>query len=212
MCYAPNPTCFPRPWNPGPWNPGPWNPGPWRPRPGTRQTQNLPDTNVGWRPHGCWGGHNVKGYGLDLDGDGRFTRGKDGVLAFDFDHDGKLSDAELERSNNMLKAYGGDYDTNGDGKVSWIERLVGQRNAADVRRMDKDGDGRLSSWELDQAGGQVWVDRDRDGRVDRGENHSVYDLPGGWGGRRLNFVDPHCNTSQTSPNWFRPPFLRGRFW
>jgi hypothetical protein len=145
----------------------------------------------------------VKGYGLDLDGDGRYTRGRDGVLAFDYNGDGQLSQAEIERSNAALKAFGGNFDLNGDGQVGWFERLRGRALQREMRQRDLDGDGTLSSWELAAAGGRVWVDRDRDGRADGGEVHSVYNFPGPWGeSRHLDYVNPRWGTAHSTPNWW----------
>ncbi|MEW6283159.1 MAG: hypothetical protein AB1758_31400, partial [Candidatus Eremiobacterota bacterium] len=82
---------------------------------------NLPNANVGW--HGFF--NRTDGYGLDLNNNGRYDRGQDGVLAFDLNRDGKLSGKEIEESRDRLKAFGGNYDFNNDGKVNFCERARG---------------------------------------------------------------------------------------
>lgn len=177
-----------------------WNP--WSPFPTFHG--NLPDSNVGDRQFMWW--HNdVKGYGLDLDGDGRYTRGRDGVLAFDFNRDGKLSDQEIQRSNNMLKAFGGNFDLDGDGRVTWWERMQGQNLKREAMRYDRNRDGVLDANEIARAGGKVWIDRNRDGKADRSETFSPYNFPTPWFGRgSLGYVDPRNNYSMV---WNFPPYF-----
>lgn len=198
----PQPLPYPYPPEPRPWpGPGPWNRGP--------NTGNLPDSWVGTERKGCWGFDPVKGYGLDLNGDGRYTRGKDGVLAFDINRDGKVTNEEIEESNARLKAFGGNYDANGDGKTSFCERISGQRRQREMAQYDRNQDGRLDTNELNDAGGRVLVDRNQDGKFQPWENHSPYDFPTpGFGRGRLDFVDPYNNNSRVSNkwNWCQPPY------
>lgn len=185
-------------------------PGPRFPGWGDQYHRTGSDFNVGWRRNWWNGWQPVKGYGVDLNGDGQFNRGKDGVLVFDFNRDGKLSDGEINRSNDLMKAFRGDFDFNGDGRVCNCERRRGEILRQQARKMDRDRNGRLEANELSGAGARVWIDKDRDGRVDKGESHSVYNLPGRfgeWGGRRLDFVDPFSGTARTSRNWWRRPFF-----
>lgn len=188
-------------------------PQPWPPYNRGQYHGNLPDAQVGNRPWGGWFGQEpVRGFGLDLDNDGRYTRGQDGVLAFDFNRDGRLNQNEIERSNQMLKAMGGNYDANGDGNVSFWERIQGEHLRKQGQSYDRNRDGRLDTNELSQAGGKVWIDRDRDGRADRSETHSPYSFPGRWGGsQRLDFVDPWGGYNRTSDNWswYQPPWGGG---
>jgi len=195
-----------------PWPP---QPQPWFPPSRPQYGQNLPDAEVGNRWN-CWWREPVRGYGLDLNGDGRYDRGQDGVLAFDFNRDGRLDDNEIGRSNAMLKAYGGNYDLNGDGNVDFWERIQGEKLRKQAAKYDTNRDGRFDAHELSQAGGRVWVDRDRDGRADQNETHSPYSIPGPYGGsRRLDVVDPYWNYNRTSDNnWFwgwNPPWLHNQY-
>lgn len=148
----------------------------------------------------------LTGYGIDLNGDGRFTQGQDGMLAFDLDRDGQLTRAEVERSNNLLKAFGGNYDFDGDGQVNYREWNQGNRLRSESQAFDRDRDGVLSAWELDQAGGRVFIDQNRDGRPSGiKEQYSVFYLPNGpFGHQSLDFVDPRFNVSWTTPRWFFP--------
>ena len=84
-CYGPPMGgCFPGPYGPPPtWN---WNQG----------GQNLPNANVG--RHGFLGMQTTNGYALDTNGDGRYTRGKDGVVAMDLNRDGRVSPQDIEGS------------------------------------------------------------------------------------------------------------------
>ncbi|MGV8125506.1 MAG: hypothetical protein AB2L14_37655 [Candidatus Xenobiia bacterium LiM19] len=179
--------------------------------------QNLPDANVGERGN-FWWHQDVKGYGIDMDGDGRYTRGRDGVLAFDQNHDGKIDRKEIEKSNQMMKAFGGDYDLNGDGNVSWWERMKGESLKKQMSRYDRDHDGRLNTSELSSAGAKVWIDRDGDGKAGTNETYSPYNFPTQYGQGSLGFVDPRYNYSQVNNQcpWFQPfpPFpwmCGGRF-
>jgi hypothetical protein len=182
--------------------------GGWRPY--ETQNQNLPDAQVGGSD--CFGApwlrKDVRGYGIDLDGNGRYDRGTDGVLAFDFNHDGKLEDGEIKKSNTILKTMGGNYDLNGDGKVSWWERRRGEQLRKEGEKFDSNHDGVLEADELDRAGAKVGIDRNGDGTFSAHETHSVYNFPTPWFGRgSIDYVDPSCNYSQVSYNnpWF-PPF------
>lgn len=164
---------------------------------------NLPDSQVG---QGGWLFQN-KGYGIDLNGNGRYDRGQDGVLAFDLNHDGKIDKQEIEESNQRLKAFGGNYDLDGDGKVNFCERIRGQQYQREMQGLDRDGDGRLSAHELAQGGGRVLIDQNRDGNFQPWEQHSPYNFPTpGFGQGSIGYVDPRFNTTQVNqrPFW-RPP-------
>lgn len=76
--------------------------------------------------------------GLDLLANGRFDAGRDAVLAFDFDHNGTVTPAEVKQSYQQYQANG------------WLH-------------LDANGDGRLNSNELNQGGAQVLIDRNHDG-------------------------------------------------
>ncbi|MGE0495983.1 MAG: hypothetical protein AB7S38_42650 [Vulcanimicrobiota bacterium] len=149
------------------------------------------------------------GYGLDLDGNGKFNPKQDGYLAFDLNRDGQYSDQEVAQSRNLLKAFSGDFDVNSDGNVDFGEFFQGFQNYFQARSMDQDRDGILSQWELQRAGGAVV----QPGKI------NVHDLPPNAGlpanlniwqsyrldslpnGQRLDFLNPWNHTFQTSPRF-----------
>ncbi len=177
-CYRP-PVACPGPWGPRPWH---WNQG----------HGNLNNAQVGH--HGFLGLGNTRGYATDLNGDGRYTRGQDGVLAMDLNRDGRITPKEIQESRQRLNAMGGNFDLNGDGRTTICERSQGSRYQREMQRYDCDGDGRLSGAEFSRAGGSVLVDRNRDGRFQPWEQHSPYNFPTpGFGSGRLNFIDPYSN-------------------
>ena len=183
--------CYPRPQCPGPWTP----PGPWGPPPSpwnwNQGHGNLDNANVG--RHGFLGLQNTKGYGLDLNNDGRYTPGRDGVLAMDLNRDGRVTPDEIEGSRERLKAMGGNFDLNGDGNTTICERMKGSAYQREMSQYDSDGDGRLNSGEFARAGGRVLVDSNRDGRFQPWEQHSPFNFPtGGFGRGRINYIDPFC--------------------
>ena len=61
--------------------------------------RNMPDSAVG-KDGALWWQHDVKGYGVDMNRDGQYQKGTDGVLAFDSNHDGKLSKQEIEKKQS----------------------------------------------------------------------------------------------------------------
>lgn len=192
--YA-RPTCWGHggPWGPQPWS---WNQG----------HENLENATVG--RHGWFGLERTKGYGVDLNGDGRYTAGRDAVLAMDLNRDGRITPDEIEASRARLKAMGGNFDLNGDGRVTICERFQGQAYQREMRRYDADGDGRLSAGEFARAGGRVLIDHNRDGRFQPWEQHSPFNFPtGGFGQGRINYIDPFCDyTSVNHQPWGRRPW------
>lgn len=163
---------------------------------------------------GLFGIQRNEGFGLDFNGNGRYDRGQDGVLTFDLNRDGKYDAKDARATNDMMKAATGNFDFNDDGKVSFAERIKGQALRQRFQQLDGNRDGRLDTNEMAQGGGRVWMDRDRDGRVDGGETHSVFNVPSGRFGspERLDFVDPFRQTSHTSGNGFQHgPFGGGGY-
>jgi len=186
-CYGPpmGGCGFPGPFGPPPtWN---WNQG----------GGNLPNANVG--NHGFLGLQTTNGYALDTNGDGRYTRGKDGVLAMDLNRDGRVTPQEIEGSRERLQAMGGNYDFNHDGRTTVCERMKGSSYQREMSRYDTNHDGRLNAGEFANAGGRVLVDSNRDGKFQPWEQHSPFNFPtGGFGQGRLNYVDPFCNTNSVN--------------
>lgn len=215
-CYLPNPRCYPGP------RIQPWKPIPidgrgcdWINR-DRRHHWNLPDQNVGspWR---CWPNfgrnRNGNGFAIDLNNNGRYDRGRDGVLVFDTNRDGKYDQRDVASTNNMMKAAAGNYDFNNDGRVSCCERRRGAFLRGRFNRLDRNRDGKLSTHEISAGGGKVWVDKSRGGGISQDELHSPYRIPGrfiGESSRRLDSVDPvwGSKTSRNRPWWNRFPSPR----
>lgn len=168
--------------------------------------RNFQDVNTSGRWSNWATPNRDKGYGLDLNRNGRFDRGRDGILVFDMNRDGKYDKKDVRRSNNMMKAVQGNYDFNGDGYVSRREARRGNRLRGRYAQMDRNRDGVLDKREMSRAGARVWIDKSQGGGIGRNELHSVWNLPGRNGSRyspsqRLDFVDPFAGVSGTSNNW-----------
>lgn len=141
-----------------------------------------------------------RGFGMDLNGDGKFDSKNDGFLTFDFNRDGKNTDQEIQQSRNLLKAFSGDFDSNADGRTDINEFFQGYSNYFQARSMDLDRDGVLSNWELQRAGGNV-VTRDKSRRPGSTgwKSHNLNHLPGG---RRLDQLNPWNGSYTSSSNWW----------
>jgi hypothetical protein len=83
--------------------------------------------NIGWRGgiFGHFGYQPNEGYALDQNRNGRYDRGRDGVLVFDTNRDGKYDKKDVQNTNNMMQLGRGNYDFNNDGRVSFAERIQG---------------------------------------------------------------------------------------
>lgn len=194
----------------GCYRPLPWRPNrplPWRPQ-CPDYHQNLPNQNVGnWWNRNPFKPNN--GFAIDLNNNGRYDRGRDGVLVFDTNRDGKYDQRDVSSTNDMMNAARGNYDFNGDGRVSCCERRRGAFLRHRYSRLDRNRDGRLSTHEIAAGGGKVWVDKSRGGGISRNELHSPYNIPGKWyegGSRRLDHVGPWGSRTSRNRNWWRPPF------
>jgi len=173
-----------------PWNP--WQPG------NTTYHRNFPNAEV----YQFWGnGTKVgqqNGYGIDLDQDGKYTKGKDGIIAFDKNKDGNIDFGEIEESKNILKVMGGDFDLNGDGKLGFSEMMNSFKYMMQGFKMDKNHDGRLSQNELKAANAKVFIDKNKDGQVDKGELRDPGNLNGtrnlyGSSKDSISYIDPWSN-------------------
>lgn len=159
----------------------------------------------------------TEGYALDFNRNGRYDRGRDGVLVFDTNRDGRYDKKDVQGTNDMMKAATGNFDFNNDGKVSQGERIQGAVLRAKYQQLDRNRDGVLSQQEMSAGGGRVWVDSSRGGGVSANELHSVNSIPNGgvFGGRRqeVDFVNPFNRTSHTSPSggWGSNPWGGGGF-
>jgi len=179
------------------------------PRNWNQNTGNLSNANVG--NHGFLGLNNTKGFGLDTNNDGRYTRGRDGVLAMDLNRDGRVTPDEIQGSRARLNAMGGNFDINGDGRTTVCERAQGASYQREMQRYDSNGDGRLSGGEFANAGGRVLVDSNRDGKFQSWEQNSPFNFPtGGFGHGRLNYVDPFSGGSSVTQSgpWGHSPWGR----
>ena len=160
--------------------------------------------------------HSARGYGIDLNGNGRYDRGRDGILAFDYNRDGKYDNKEINRSREMMRALSGTNDVNGDGKVGCFEKLKAKGLRAQARKMGirQNRNGGINKYSLSRAGGRVLIDHNRDGKFTGCESrgHSLFNLPNnrGFGPSQLDFVNPRCGYSGTSGTGFlgyaRPPY------
>lgn len=173
-----------------------------RPYAGPSWSQGLPDSPVG-QQNGLFFPQQNRGYGIDLNHSGGYERGRDGVVAFDLNHDGKIDDKEIQDSNERLKAFGGNFDLNGNGKVTLCERIKGGQYQREMQGKDLNHDGKLDANELAQAGGRICIDRNRDGHTDPSEQYSPFNFPtGGFGRGSIGYVDPQNNDVQIN-NWGR---------
>jgi hypothetical protein len=169
--------------------------------------KNYPDANVG-QDGALWWKHDIKGYGLSLDGDGQYTPGRDGVLGFDSNNDGKLSKEEIEKTNKQMKAFGGNFDLDGDGKVGFFERLQGKAMQKQMQRYDKNHDGRLDANELQALNAKVGIDQNGDGKFGSNETYSTNNFPTMFGRGSIGSVDPNSNWTQVNNRmpmpWYQP--------
>lgn len=172
--YPYGPSCGPQPPSNSIW---PGQPGGCQPRPLPMpmpggccrpQPQPMEDIYMGrGKPPSWLPGHVGRGFGVDLDGDGRFQRGSDGILAYDFNRNGRFDGNEAMQTNVMLKVARGNFDLDGNGKVGFMEAIAS-------RKMQKRFESQIRSGEL---GANLWVDRDGDGKLDQGEANRVNVTP-----------------------------------
>lgn len=101
-------------------------------------------------------GPSFQGFGVDLDGDGKFSGDKDGVLAFDTNKDGKIDIGEMQASNRILKTLSGKTEVGGV--------VLGESKEQLIAKYDRDKDGKVSSYELKAAGAMVVTDSNQDGQ------------------------------------------------
>lgn len=109
------------------------------------------------------------GYYIDSNRDGKYQRGQEEVLAFDFNGDGKLGRDEVTLSREVLLSLGGHIDLNRDGRVTRSELQRSQMLKKQFQGLDQNQDGKLDSQELVRAKARLWADRNRDGEIQSGE-------------------------------------------
>lgn len=116
-----------------------------------------------------------KGFGIDLNNDGRYNKETDGLLAFDLDGDGKYTSTDVETTQQYLRAMAGEEDLNGDGQVSFKERSDAHNMMKHFGSADLDQDGVLQGWEIAELGGMVVrLGTDEEGNP----TSSIQNLPG----------------------------------
>lgn len=162
----------------------------------------------GWHNNGAggmsWRSQPTQGYALDQNRNGRFDRGRDAVLVFDMNRDGRYDDTDVQNTRNMMRAATGDIDFNNDGYQSLSERMQGATLRAQYSRMDRNRDGVLNTHEIAGGGGKGWIDHSRGGAISNNELYSPFSMPNasGWGpSQRLDAVNPFARVSHTSNNW-----------
>lgn len=94
---------------------------------------------------------------IDLDGNGKYKKGNDGILIFDFGNDG-VSEDDIAKSKKIM---------------NYLNDGEGGEIPSELKSMDKNSDGKLDENELKQGHAQVWTDRNKDGNYDRGERFEV---------------------------------------
>jgi hypothetical protein len=167
--------------------------------------QNQDNVYTGGR-YGLFSPLNTNGYGLELNRCAGHQQGRDGVLVFDFNRDGKYSQHEVQSTNDMLKAASGSNDLNGDGRVTKKEKKRAKKlRKLYTRQFDTNRDGRLDTTELARGGAGVWIDRNRDGVASQYETHSVFNVPsrdafGRYTTQRIDSVNPQWGTTQMTSN------------
>lgn len=144
---------------------------------------------------------------MDSNHNGKYDAGVDPVLAMDLNHDGRITRSDLQGSRDRLRAMGGNFDLNRDGKTTLSERIRGRAYQKEMQGKDLNQDGRLDAFELDQAGGRVLIDRNRDGQLTPNESFSPFNYPtGGFGTGHFNYFDPFAgkngesSTTRTYPS------------
>lgn len=115
----------------------------------------------------------TKGYGVDLDGDGKFQGDRDGVLAFDINKDGRIDQKEIAESRRRLKLIT-EGPRNGKGILQGLPDPKESRERAQLmKQYDRDGDGKLNQYELRAAGAKMMVDSNGDGKFASNEAQDI---------------------------------------
>jgi hypothetical protein len=83
---------------------------------------------------------------------------REGVVVFDDFGDGVIDEQDLENSRQTHKAFAGDGDFDGDGKVDWVEHLRANSLRHRMEAWDSNQNGRLDGAELNAVGARFWTD------------------------------------------------------
>ncbi|MFN8612064.1 MAG: hypothetical protein U0931_31255 [Vulcanimicrobiota bacterium] len=119
------------------------------------------------------------GFVLDTNGNGKYERGADPVLAFDLNHDNKIDNSEVARSNAILNSVNQPTLPNGQPNQAY----------AQARELGLTG-GPLSADQLANAGARVVTDTGSGGDH-QWSTSSVYNFPLGNGQRgSLDSINP----------------------
>lgn len=137
-----------------------------------------------------------QGFGIDLDGDGKYEKGKDAVLAFDLNKDGQIDNNEITASKGILNAVNtpkikaGPCGQEIDNPAFKKAQELGLTN------------GPISGDTLARAGGRVLRDKGSNPFTPDWETHSVYDVPMPNGRKgALASVDPIAGNAVTDSRW-----------
>ena len=122
-----------------------------------------------WRPPSC-------PLILDLDGDGiELTSFENSTVHFDIDGDGFREKTGWLKSDDGLLVL----DRNNDGYINDISELFGNQTTggfAELKELDSNNDGQITSADTKFADLQVWRDLDEDGRSDVNEFFTLSEL------------------------------------
>lgn len=166
----------------------------------SRTINTLNNTNVG---AGGLLSKDPNGFALDVNNDGKYEAGTDGVLAFDLNHDGTVDDKEIAQSKNILNAR--DNPT-----LSFFGREIPNPAYQQAQALGLAGDQPLSADQIAHAGGRVLVQDGTEGggggvlgvlsQRPKWDTYSVFNFPTGNGQRgSLSSLDPTGGYSHVSP-------------
>ncbi|MBT9589005.1 hypothetical protein IV102_37070 [bacterium] len=175
-----------------------FNPGYWMDYPRSqRQSHSTVNANVVGPAIGI-GLHlnGPQGFGIDLDGDGQYQKGKDAVLAFDLNKDGAIDNNEISASKAILNSVNTPKIKAGPCGQEIDNPLYKQAQALGLTNGPINGD------TLARAGGRVLRDKGDNPFAPNWETHSVYDVPMPNGRKgALASVDPIAGHAVTDTRW-----------
>ncbi|MBS2037618.1 hypothetical protein JST97_21705 [bacterium] len=127
---------------------------------------------------------------LDTNNDGRYERGADAVLAFDLNHDNKIDNLEVARSNQILNGASNPTLPNGKPNPYYTQ----------AKELGLTG-GPLTAEQLSNAGARVVTDTGIGGNS-QWSTASVYNFPVGNGQRgSLNSINPNGGFATPQKVW-----------
>lgn len=147
------------------------------------------------------------GFMVDLDGNGRMQHGRDGVLAFDLNQDGRVSQKEIRKSKSQMEHLTGthkDLKSKSPCKKAKAEKYRKKL----IKRYDVNRDGKVSNYEMKLKGGQMLVDTNLNGRYESHEAQGMDKANTFSGSFRLNMLGTKYGMNSVSgvrsmPSWGR---------